>query len=146
MEPNHEILANGGVVVRQGGSDRENYLCAVVHRPRYDDWSFPKGKLDHGEEPLEGALREVLEETGYRCRPLKEILSTRYTEPSGRSKIVRYWLMVAAGGEFAPNEEVDAMAWVPFNIAKNVLSYDRDQQVLDSAREALDALDINGQT
>ena len=98
---------------------------------------------DEGEEPLDGALREVLEETGYKCRPLKEISSTAYEDSSGRPKLVRYWLMLASEGEFAPNDEVDSIAWVPFHLAKNALSYERDHDVLESAQVALDQLQLD---
>ena len=143
MKSNHEILANGGVVIRKGGHEEQDYFCALVHRPRYDDWSFPKGKQDEDEEPLDGALREVLEETGYKCRPLQEISSTAYEDASGKSKLVRYWLMLASDGEFTPNDEVDSIAWVPFHLAKNALSYERDHEVLESAQVALEQLQLD---
>ncbi len=143
MKSTYEVLANGGVVIRKGGHEHENYFCALIHRPRYQDWSLPKGKQDHAEEPLVCALREVLEETGYRCDPLQEILSTSFKDDRGRSKLVRYWLMLAIEGQFTPNEEVDSIAWLPFHLATNVLTYDRDRQVLDSAQTALTQLRLD---
>ena len=80
-----EVRAAGGVVIRDG-------LVAVVHRPRYDDWSLPKGKLDEGETFEEAALREVWEETGLRAALVRELPEVRYPV-RGRPKLVRYWLM-----------------------------------------------------
>ena len=101
-----EVQAAGGLVVRDG-------LVCVVHRPRYDDWSLPKGKLDPGESFEEGALREVEEETGLRCRLLDELDEVRYRDSKGRPKVVRYWLMeVVEDPGFSPNDEVDELRWV----------------------------------
>lgn len=143
MESTYQIYANGGVVIRKGGHEQENYFCALVHRPRYDDWSLPKGKQDPAEEPLDCALREVLEETGYICDPLQEIHSTSYKDDHGRSKLVRYWLMMAGEGNFTPNEEVDSIAWMPFHLAKNALTYNWDREVLDSAQIAIDQIRLD---
>ncbi|MGH8964667.1 MAG: NUDIX hydrolase, partial [Actinomycetes bacterium] len=87
--PAAEIISAGAVVSRKGGNGREVLL---VHRPKYDDWSFPKGKLDPGETFAEAALREVEEEVGLRCRLGHELPPTRYTDNKGRAKLVRYWL------------------------------------------------------
>ena len=84
------IEAAGGVVMRRGPEETE---IAVVHRPRYDDWSFPKGKLDPGETFEEAALREVREETGLICRLGPELAFAHYDDNKGRPKVVRYWLM-----------------------------------------------------
>ncbi len=143
MISNQKILANGGVVVRKGGHEEEEYFYALVHRPRYDDWSFPKGKQDDGEDPIQCALREVWEETGYKCRPMQEVRSTIYQDSSGRSKLVRYWLMLVAEGEFKPNEEVDSLAWRPYHLAVNALTYNRDRDVLESAQGALSKLQLD---
>ncbi len=143
MESTYQIYANGGVVIRKGGHEQENYFCALVHRPRYDDWSLPKGKQDREEEPLDCALREVFEETGYSCKPLKEIRSTSYQDGQGRSKLVRYWLMIAEEGEFVPNEEVDSIAWMPFHLAKDAMTYDWDREVIASAEIALGQLQLD---
>src|SRR3954463_8077930 len=89
-----EVLAAGGVVIRDDGR------IAVVHRPKYDDWSLPKGKLDPGEGFEEAALREVEEETGLRSRLGRELPSTEYTDSKGRPKLVRYWQMEPIEGEF----------------------------------------------
>jgi 8-oxo-dGTP diphosphatase len=120
-----EVEAAGGVVVRDG-------LVAIVHRPRYDDWTLPKGKLDPGETFEQAALREVEEETGLRCTLGRELPSTSYTDHKDRQKLVRYWLMEVEGGEFAPNDEVDELRWLEPREALALLSYDRDRDLLAS--------------
>jgi len=118
--------AAGGVVVRDG-------RVAVVHRPRYDDWSLPKGKLDAGETFEQAALREVEEETGLRCELVRELPSVEY-EARGRPKLVRYWLMsVASDPGFVPNDEVDELRWLSPEDAASLLTYDRDKEVLAAA-------------
>jgi 8-oxo-dGTP diphosphatase len=120
------VEAAGGVIVRDG-------RVLLVHRPRYDDWSLPKGKLDTGESFEEAALREVEEETGLRARLVRELPSVEY-EAKGRPKIVRYWLMEAeSGGDFVPNDEVDEVRWLPFDDALSLLSYDRDHDLVRAA-------------
>ena len=124
------ISASGAVVFRGTPNDRE---VLVVHRPAYDDWSLPKGKLERGERHEDAARREVEEETGYRCRLGRELIETRYQDAKGRPKLVRYWEMVPEGGEgdFTPDDEVDAIVWLPLAEAGPRLSYRRDQAVLD---------------
>jgi 8-oxo-dGTP diphosphatase len=121
MDP--EVRAAGGVVVRDG-------TVAVVHRPRYDDWSLPKGKLDPGESWEQAALREVEEEIGLRCRLGAELSPVEYTDRKGRAKLVRYWLMEPVGGEFVPNEEVDEVRWMPYEEAATRLSYPHDRELV----------------
>jgi len=117
----NRVHAAGGVVLRDG-------LVAVVHRPRYDDWSLPKGKLDPDESFEEAALREVEEETGLRCRLVRELPTVRY-DVRGRLKEVRYWAMeVEDETPFVPNEEVDQVRWVEPQEALALLSYDRDRE------------------
>jgi len=118
-----EVKAAGGVVRRDG-------RIAVVHRPRYDDWSLPKGKLDPGETWEEAALREVREETGLECSLVKELSSTSYHDRKGRSKLVRYWLMDVVGGEFAPNDETDELRWLTPAEAAPLLTYPRDKELV----------------
>jgi 8-oxo-dGTP diphosphatase len=102
----------------------------LVHRPRYDDWTFPKGKLDPGESFEDAALREVEEETGVRCTLGRELPPTSY-EVNGRPKLVRYWLMSPdAELDFAPNDETDDIRWVTPDEARALLTYDRDRDVL----------------
>jgi polyphosphate kinase len=128
--PTHVVMAAGGVVTRRAGNGKPEVL--LVHRPAYDDWSFPKGKNQAGEEPAEAARREVLEETGYECVVGAEIATLDYADHSGNRKIVRYWAMTAAGGDFVPNSEIDEARWLPAEAALHTLSYDRDRAVLRS--------------
>jgi 8-oxo-dGTP pyrophosphatase MutT (NUDIX family) len=122
-----EVKASGGVVWRRGPNGVE---VAVVHRPRYDDWSLPKGKLDPGESWEAAALREVQEETGIRSRLGDELTPTAYNDNKGRPKVVRYWLMEALDGDFVPSDEVDEMRWLPPAEAERLLTYDRDCALL----------------
>jgi 8-oxo-dGTP pyrophosphatase MutT (NUDIX family) len=120
------VEAAGGVVVRGG-------QVLLVHRPRYDDWTLPKGKLDEGESFEDAALREVEEETGLRCHLVRELPSTEY-HVGGRPKIVRYWLMEPdADIPFVPNDETDALRWLVPDEALRLLTYDRDRDVLAAA-------------
>ncbi len=102
----------------------------VVHRPRYDDWSLPKGKLDVGESADAAALREVEEETGLRCALGDELPEVRYRDHHGDEKRARYWAMEPIDGSFSPNDEVDEVRWLPLRSAADLLSYDRDRAVL----------------
>ena len=128
-----EVRASGGVVWRRapGGA----LELVVVHRPRYDDWSLPKGKLDPGESWEDAALREVYEEVGLRCRLGDELATVRYHDNKGRSKEVRYWLMEPEDGAtpFTPNDEVDEMRWVDVEQAAALLSYPRDAELVRTA-------------
>jgi 8-oxo-dGTP pyrophosphatase MutT (NUDIX family) len=120
------VYAAGGVVVRDGE-------VLLVHRPRYDDWTFPKGKLDPGESFEDAALREVEEETGLRCNVGRELPATRYAVGT-RPKIVRYWLMTPeAETPFVPNDETDELRWLSRDEAMSLLTYDRDRDVLAAA-------------
>ncbi|HKH16700.1 MAG TPA: NUDIX hydrolase [Solirubrobacteraceae bacterium] len=148
-----EVKASGGVVWRRApGGEVE---LVVVHRPRYDDWSLPKGKLHPGEAWEQAALREVEEEVGLRCRLGEELPAVAYRDNKGRAKAVRYWLMqpdegsgeASAGGEapgrdrkasgrgrsaasFTPNDEVDEMRWVDVAAAAALLSYPHDAELV----------------
>lgn len=103
---------------------------AVVHRPKYEDWSLPKGKLDAGETHEAAAIREVEEETGLRCRLGRELDSTSYRDAKGRPKVVRYWLMEVVGGKFAVNDEVDALRWLTPKIAVAQLTNEHDRELM----------------
>lgn len=121
------VEAAGGAVWRDA-ADGSGVELAVVHRPRYNDWSLPKGKLNPGEHPLAAAHREVLEETGFRTRIGAPLGETRYLK-DGQPKRVRYWAMEAVGGEFAPNGEVDEVVWLSPQQARIRLSPDRDRAI-----------------
>jgi 8-oxo-dGTP diphosphatase len=118
------IKAAGGVIIRDGH-------VLLVHRPRRADWSFPKGKLEAGETWEEAALREVEEETGLRCTLGEEVGRTHYEVEDG-PKEVRYFRL-ASGGEAHAQNEVDEVRWVSLDEARELLSYDRDRQLLDVA-------------
>ena len=104
----------------------------VVHRPKYDDWTLPKGKLTAGETPEQGAIREVAEETGLTVELGAELAHTSYIDGEGRPKVVRYWAMAPVSGQFQPNHEVDETRWISVADAPGLLSYDRDRAVLAS--------------
>jgi 8-oxo-dGTP diphosphatase len=119
------VEAAGGIVERDG-------LLAVVHRPRYDDWSLPKGKLDKGESFEQAALREIEEETGLRCVLGDELEPARYRDHRGRRKVVRYWRMTIESGAFAPNDEVDELRWLTRGDALDLLSYEHDRLLVQA--------------
>jgi 8-oxo-(d)GTP phosphatase len=124
LDEQGRVRAAGGIVVR----DR---TVLVVHRPRYDDWSLPKGKSEVGESDEATALREVLEETGLECELEDELPSAAYVDSLGRPKFVRYWRMRAVGGEFVPGDEVDEVRWLRLEEARPLLTYEHDRAVLD---------------
>src|SRR4029453_14605913 len=121
-----EVRAAGGIVRRRVDGCVETVL---VHRPRYDDWSFPKGKLLDDETFEDAALREVREETGLRCRLDEELASQRYRDASGSPKLVRYWSMrVEDGSELRPTREVDEARWLALAEAREALTLERDRE------------------
>jgi len=120
-----EVQAAGCVVHRDGTA------FAIIHRPRYDDWSLPKGKLDPGETFEQAAVREVEEEIGVRGVLGRELPATTYADRKGRSKIVRYWLMEATEApDFVPNAEVDEVRWLRADEARALLTYERDRELI----------------
>ena len=125
-----EILAAGGVVIADDGR------VAVVHRPRHDDWSLPKGKLDPGEAWEDAALREIEEECGLRCELLGELPPSDY-RIGGRRKRVRWWRMRVLEdlGMDATDDEVDELRWATPEEARALLSYAADRALLRSALE-----------
>ncbi len=127
--PTSQVRAAGGVVWRARDGVVE---VVVVHRPRYDDWSLPKGKCDRGERDEDAARREVLEETGLVCDLGAELVTSRYVDGRGRDKVVRYWAMTVVGGGFQANDEVDEMRWLPVEQAMATLTYARDHPVVSS--------------
>jgi len=118
------VRAAGGLVVRGG-------RVLLVHRPAYDDWSFPKGKCDDGESDETCALREVEEETGLRCELLEEVGATSYVDGRGRPKTVRYWRMQPVNGDFVPHDEVDEIRWETPDRAAGLLTWSRDLALLE---------------
>lgn len=128
----HEVVirAGGGVVRRR---EPDGPRVALVHRPRYDDWTLPKGKADRGEADEASALREVHEETGLRCELGPEVASVQYRDHYDRPKVVRYWLMYPSVGAFIPNDEVDRLRWVRPDEAVGLLTYGHDRDVIRRA-------------
>ena len=120
-----QVRAAGGLVVR---GDK----VLLVHRPKYDDWTFPKGKAEAGESDEDCALREVEEETGLRCELEDELPQTHYVDSKGRPKRVRWWRMQPVSGAFRPTDEVDELRWLDQDDASALLSYQRDQVLLDA--------------
>jgi 8-oxo-dGTP diphosphatase len=131
------VRAAGGVVTRPGPGGETEVL--IVHRPRYDDWSLPKGKAEPGERDADTALREVEEETGYRCILGPELPTVRYEDRRGRQKQVRFWYMTVSSeispgkneeAAFVPNDEVDERRWISPTAAATLLSYDADRRLV----------------
>jgi 8-oxo-dGTP pyrophosphatase MutT (NUDIX family) len=120
------IRAAGAVLHRAG-------RVAVVHRPQYDDWTLPKGKLDPGEDESEAAVREVEEETGYVGSIERDLGTIGYDVVAG-TKTVRYFLMAADDGGRPLAKDVDEVRWVGIDEAAAILTYDRDREVLERAR------------
>jgi 8-oxo-(d)GTP phosphatase len=131
MEP-RDVRAAGAVVTRKGGE------VLLVHRPKYDDWSFPKGKLDPGEHTVTAAVREVAEETGLDARLGPALSPQRYRQSNGRWKSVDYWTARVVGSDdvsgYRPNDEIDAVEWVPWKDAVRRLTYPYDRDTLAEAR------------
>jgi len=128
-----QVRAAGGVLLRAGVPGVE---VAVIHRPKYADWTLPKGKLDSGESFEQAALREVEEETGMSAELGLELSAVSYRDRKGRSKVVRYWKMQVLDGEFEPGDEVDELRWLSPAAAVALLSYEHDAELV---REALEA-------
>jgi 8-oxo-dGTP pyrophosphatase MutT (NUDIX family) len=136
VAPEEVVRAAGGAVWRRAAAGGVEVV--LIHRPRYDDWSLPKGKVDPGETDEQAALREVLEEASIEARMGPELPSTIYLDRSGKRKRVRYWAMTVDGGDPAGDNEVDEAVWVPLDEARVRLSYPRDQIILDALVTATD--------
>jgi 8-oxo-dGTP pyrophosphatase MutT (NUDIX family) len=129
------VKAAGGVLWRRGPNGPETLL---IHRPRYGDWSFPKGKLKRGESDEEAALREVEEEVGVRASLGPELAGTSYRDVKGRQKTVRYWAIeLPEGVEPIAGDGVDDLRWAPLGQASDELTWARDREVLDSLRSVV---------
>jgi 8-oxo-dGTP diphosphatase len=122
------VQAAGGLIVRE--TPRGEIQVLLVHRPHREDWTFPKGKLEAGESHERGAIREVEEETGLRCRLGVELPPSSYINGKGRLKVVRYWIMEPRSGRAEPRNEVDAIRWASVEEAAILLTYPRDRKVL----------------
>lgn len=121
------IRAAGGIIIRDGS-------ILIVHRPKYGDWSLPKGKCKTGETHEACALREIEEETGLRCEIERRLGESRYRALAGR-KVVHWFLMRPLAGEFAPHDEIDQVAWVPISDVPDHLTFDvgvEQLELLDS--------------
>lgn len=129
-----EVRAAGGIVWRRSADGEPEVL--LVHRPRYDDWSLPKGKREPGESDESCARREVLEETGLRVELGDPLPDVRYEDHRGRPKVVRYWVMrpLDEPEPFVPNDEVDEIRWCSLRDARKRLSYDHDRDLLAAVR------------
>ncbi|MFO7281023.1 MAG: NUDIX hydrolase [Thermoanaerobacterales bacterium] len=128
-----EVRAAGGAVWRRAGRRVE---VLVVHRPRYDDWSLPKGKLEAGESFEQAARREVAEEAGVAVELGDELPSARYLDRKGRPKLVRYWAMRAVGDvSWRPTAEVDDRRWVALDEAEALLTYAHDRLLVRQLRD-----------
>jgi 8-oxo-dGTP diphosphatase len=126
-----DISAAGGVVLRRDEEGRTR--VAVIHRPKYEDWSLPKGKLEKGEGWRQAALREVKEETGYECEAGPELPHVSYLDRKSRRKLVRYWLMEPIRGEFKAHDEVDELRWLTPYEAYEILTYPHDKELVRKA-------------
>jgi 8-oxo-dGTP diphosphatase len=129
------VLAAGCVLWRRSPCG-DGIEIAVVHRPKWADWSHPKGKLKPQENARDAAVREVLEETGMTCDLGSELPTARYVV-DGRPKEVRYWAAQATGGSFETNREVDRMLWLPPSEARSRLTQDRDRELVSALLSAL---------
>ena len=127
------VRAAGGVVHRTRDDGIEE--VAVIHRPKYGDWTLPKGKLDEGETEEQGALREVEEEAGFRCEVEDTIGRVSYNDRKGRPKTVVYFSMKPVSGAFAPNDEVDELRWVTMDEAQELLDYEHDRRLVSRIAE-----------
>lgn len=131
-----EVKAAGGVVWRPAPDGGEGIEVLIVHRPRYDDWSLPKGKLDPGEGFEDAAVREIAEETGVHGRLGTALGEVRYTDRRGRPKVVRWWAVEVdrVSTRTAGEDEVDEVRWVPLGEVDDLLTYATDAAVLDRFR------------
>ncbi|MCV7176458.1 8-oxo-(d)GTP phosphatase MutT1 [Mycolicibacterium sphagni] len=128
-KPPHRVIVAAGAVLWRPEPDNGEPHVALIHRPRYDDWSLPKGKVDPGENEPVAAVREIWEETGQRSQLGRRLIQTHYQVAQG-AKVVHYWAARALGGEFSPGSEVDRLEWMPVEDAAKQLTYLHDREVL----------------
>ena len=136
MDPERAQVKAAGCVVWRPTADG-GIEIALAHRPRYDDWSLPKGELDPGADWAVAALRETAEEIGQIGKLGPELPQVRYRDRKGRDKVVRYWLMKGGDAPFTPNEEVDEVRWTPLEKAADRLTYPVDRDTVTAAAERL---------
>ncbi|MET9451343.1 NUDIX hydrolase [Streptomyces cinerochromogenes] len=133
------VRAAGCVLWRR--SPAGGIQLALVYRPKWSDWSWPKGKLKKGEPARAAALREVREETGHTCRLGPDLPTLRYTDRTGRRKEVRYWAAESTGGAFVPNDEVTELLWLPPAEAHDRLTHPQDRELIPAALAAIGEAD-----
>jgi 8-oxo-dGTP diphosphatase len=126
------VRAGGGAVWRRGSAGLE---VVLVHRPHYDDWTLPKGKVDPGETDEDAARREVEEEASVAVDLGPELPAVHYVDHKGRPKVARYWAVTVRSGSVGPDNEIDRAEWFAWAEARALLSYDRDRPVLDGLVE-----------
>ncbi|WDT92259.1 NUDIX hydrolase [Streptomyces sp. SCSIO-PteL053] len=137
-DPRGPVIRAAGCVLWRRTPGSGGVEVCLVHRPRYDDWSFPKGKLKRGEDPRAAAVREVLEETGHHCALGEPLPASRYPV-DGRPKEVAYWAAEATGGSFTANDEVDRILWLAPDAARARLTQTRDVRQLTAFLDVLPA-------
>jgi 8-oxo-dGTP pyrophosphatase MutT (NUDIX family)/phosphohistidine phosphatase SixA len=128
-KPPQRVIVAAGAALWRPDPDTGELRLALIHRPRYDDWSLPKGKVDPGENEPVAAVREIWEETGQRSQLGRRLIQTHYQVAQG-SKLVHYWAARALGGDFTPGAEVDHLEWLSVDDAMERLSYPHDREVL----------------
>lgn len=130
------LVRAAGAVLWRPAPGPDGIEIALIHRPRYDDWSHPKGKLKRGEPEAHAALREIKEETGMDCVLGAALPTSRYLA-NGRPKLVRYWAAEAVGGTFRENDEVDRLVWLAPGAAREQLTHPRDRPLVDAVLHTL---------
>ncbi|MEU6991722.1 NUDIX hydrolase [Streptomyces sp. NPDC046465] len=136
-EDERVVRAAGCVLWRPAPTTEGGIELALVYRPKWADWSHPKGKLKRAESAADAAVREVREETGMRCELGAELSTARYRDAQGNPKEVRYWAAEAVGGTFTPNSEVSHLRWLAPEAARRRLTRPRDAELVTELLAAL---------